>query len=216
MRITSGSKSFTPQRIFCIGMNYVEHIHELHDNMPEKPVIFMKPATCLVKEGTGIHIPTHGKVFHYEVELVLLLGKDGKPKTKKEALSFIEGVSLGFDLTMRDVQRYLLPKGLPWELSKAFDQSAPVGKFVPAKKIPNLQNIKFSCSVNGDLKQNTTTKNMIFPVETLIMEIATAWKLNKGDLIYTGTPHGIGPLTAGDTLTAESPAIGRFSWKIIL
>ena len=215
MKVLSGGKSFIPRRVFCIGRNYSDHIKELSDEVPEKPVIFMKPESALVPEGEKIRIPIHGKEFHYETELVLLIGMEGRPGTVKDALSFVAGISLGFDLTMRDVQRYLLPKGLPWELSKAFDQSAPLGSFTEIGKFKDLRKIEFFGKVNGEVKQHGLTSDMINSFDVLVYEISRAWKLLPGDLVYTGTPSGIGPLKQGDKITAESAQIGSFSWEII-
>ncbi|MCX6985824.1 MAG: fumarylacetoacetate hydrolase family protein [Lentisphaerae bacterium] len=168
-----------------MGRNYADHIKELSDQVPEKPVIFMKPEISLVPEGVEVDFPTHGKEFHYEAELVLLIGKEGKPVTVKKAMDYVAGISLGFDLTMRDVQRYLLPKGLPWELCKAFDQSAPVGKFVEKEKIKDLNSIEFFGKVNGKVVQHGNSNQMMNSFETLVFEISQAWKLLPGDLIYT-------------------------------
>ncbi|HBC85691.1 MAG TPA: acylpyruvase [Lentisphaeria bacterium] len=214
MKVYLGKKSFEARRVFCIGRNYADHIKELSDQVPEKPVIFMKPETSLVPEGVEVSFPTHGKEFHYETELVLLIGKEGRPATVKKALDHVAGISLGFDLTMRDVQRYLLPKGLPWELCKAFDQSAPVGKFVEKKDIKDLNNMDFFGKVNGKVVQHGNSSQMINSFETLVFEISQAWRLLPGDLVYTGTPSGIGPVSIGDMITAESDEIGVFSWKI--
>jgi len=214
MKVYLGKKSLEARRVFCIGRNYADHIKELSDQVPEKPVIFMKPESSLVPEGDEISFPTHGKEFHYETELVLLIGKEGKPATVKKALDYVAGISLGFDLTMRDVQRYLLPKGLPWELCKAFDQSAPIGKFIEKEKIKDLNKIEFFGKVNDKVVQHGSSSQMINSFETLVYEISQAWKLLPGDLIYTGTPSGIGPVNHGDQITAESDEIGSFSWMI--
>jgi 5-carboxymethyl-2-hydroxymuconate isomerase len=215
MKISLGKKNYEARRVFCIGRNYSDHIKELHDEIPEKPVIFMKPETSLVPEGEQIKFPLHGRDFHYETELVVLIGKEGRPDTPKKAMEYIAGISLGFDLTMRDVQRYLLPKGLPWELSKSFDQSAPIGRFVEKERIRDLNAIEFFGKVNGEVKQHGFTRDMINGFDVLVFEISRAWKLLPGDLIYTGTPSGIGPLKHGDQIIAESDQIGSFSWKLI-
>ena len=214
MKVYLGRKSYECRRIFCIGRNYYDHIKELSDQVPEKPVIFMKSESSLVPEGVKIKFPTHGKEFHYETELVLLIGKAGRPATVKKAMDHVAGISLGFDMTMRDVQRYLLPKGLPWELCKAFDQSAPIGRFVDRKKIKDLKNIEFFGKVNGKVVQHGNSGQMMNSFGTLVFEISRAWNLLPGDLIYTGTPSGIGPVNHCDTITAESKEIGSFSWKI--
>lgn len=203
------------QRIFCIGRNYSEHAKELNSEIPTTPVIFLKPASCLVEQGFEVKMPKHGKNLHHEVELVIRIGKAGNPQSAMDAISYIDSFTIGLDLTLRDVQNNLKDKGLPWELSKAFDQSSPIGSFVKFDQQINLNAIDFKCFVNADLKQQGNSKNMIFSVESLIFEIGKIWKLLPGDLIYTGTPAGVGPIKLGDTIIIESKIIGKFEWKII-
>ena len=130
-------------------------------------------------------------------------------------MGFISALSLGLDLTLRDVQKVQKQKGLPWEVAKSFDQSAPIGRFSPYDDSLDLENIPFSCHVNGDLRQQGNTGDMIFPITEQILQLGRIWKLLPGDLLYTGTPSGVGPLTHGDTITVESPLLGRFSWNIL-
>jgi 2-keto-4-pentenoate hydratase/2-oxohepta-3-ene-1,7-dioic acid hydratase in catechol pathway len=215
MNIVVGSVCYTPQRIFCIGRNYREHVRELANEIPRRPVIFLKPALCLVPAGEKIHRPTHGTEFHYEAELVVLIGKEGNARHAADAPSFIAGISLGLDLTMRDVQKELIQEGLPWEICKSFEQSAPLGSFVSYDTALDLQQIEFQCLVNGRLKQHGRVRDMIFDIETLIVELSKVWRMRPGDLIYTGTPSGIGPLQPGDHITVQSEAIGSFTWEII-
>lgn len=202
-------------RLFCIGRNYVEHIQELSNAIPEKPVIFIKPATCLVKPGEKIHFPKHGKELHHEVEIVVKIGREGRVAREEEALSYVSGVTVGLDLTLRDVQADLKKKGLPWEIAKAFDQSAPIGDFVPYDKSVDLNNISFGCKVNGIERQRGNSRDMIFSIPRLLVELSKIWLLRPGDLIYTGTPSGVGPLTIGDTIEIESDVTGSFSWNIV-
>jgi acylpyruvate hydrolase len=202
-------------RVFCIGMNYTEHIRELSNDVPAAPVIFMKPTTCVIGPGETIHVPTHGKVFHHEVEIVVKVGKAGKPQTEKEALSFVESVTVGLDLTLRDVQKESRNNGMPWETSKAFDQSAPVGNFIPYTGAIDLNNIAFGCNVNGAERQKGNTRDMIHGIPALLMAISKVWKLYPGDILFTGTPVGVGPLFIGDTIEAYADGIGSFSWSII-
>ncbi len=201
-------------RIFCIGKNYADHAREMSEEVPESPVVFMKPNTCLVEEGAVIEFPEHGSDLHYEAELVVLVGKDGRPKAAGESHDFIAGLSLGLDMTMRDVQKELKSKGLPWELSKAFDQSAPVGRFIEYDEKTDLSDIRFSCRINGELRQEGHTRLMIFSVPELIAALSKVWRLKKGDLIFTGTPAGIGSVKPGDVISLQSDQIGTFSWKI--
>jgi len=214
MKFKIKDESIQPSRIFCIGKNYLNHIKEMKSEIPTKPVIFMKPVTSLVAEGKIIPFPKHGKDMHYEAELVILIGKEGHVKSIEDSEEFIKGISLGLDLTLRDVQNELKEKGLPWEISKSFDQSAAIGKFVPFSKAIDLNNIEFKCFVNEELRQIGNSKNMIFQVKNLIIEINKIWKLLPGDLIYTGTPEGVGSLRKDDKIKIESKLTGSFSWII--
>ena len=183
--------------------------------VPTKPVVFIKPATCLVKPGEPIHFPKHGKELHHEVEIVVKVGKEGRVKSEKEASSFISALSVGLDLTLRDVQDEMKKKGLPWEIAKAFDQSAPLGNFIPYNGTMDLKNISFSCKVNGIERQQGNSGKMIFSIERLLVELSQIWLLYPGDLIYTGTPSGVGPLKIGDAIEIEGEKIGSFSWNIV-
>ena len=210
-----GPDSVAANRIFCIGKNYAGHVRELSGTVPEDPVIFMKPVSCLVPEGEPVRLPSHGTVVHHEVEVVLLIGKEGRDISQHGACSHIAGVTLGIDLTLRDVQSHLKKHGLPWELSKAFEQSAPIGQIVPAEKLPDLANIAFRLEVNGDLRQEGSTADMIFSVPEIIQYLSRVWELAPGDLIFTGTPAGVGPLHAGDAVTIQSEFIGTFTWEFM-
>lgn len=202
-------------RVFCIGRNYVEHVRELSNIVPTKPVVFIKPASCLVAPGEKIHFPKHGSELHHEVEIVMRVGREGRAGTEKEALSSIGAITVGLDLTLRDVQGELKKKGLPWEAAKAFEQSAPVGDFIPYDGSLDLKDISFGCKVNGIERQRGNTGKMIFSIPKLVVELSKIWLLRPGDLIYTGTPSGVGPLNIGDRIEVESGPIGSFSWNII-
>ncbi|MDP3025780.1 MAG: fumarylacetoacetate hydrolase family protein [candidate division Zixibacteria bacterium] len=202
-------------RIFCIGRNYAEHIQELSNTVPEKPVVFIKPASCLVKPGEKIHFPKHGKELHHEVEIVVKIGSEGRVLREEEALSFVSAVTVGLDLTLRDVQADLKKKGLPWEIAKAFEQSAPIGSFVPYNKSIDLNNISFGCKVNGIEKQRGNSRDMIFSISRLLVELSKIWMLRPGDLLFTGTPSGVGPLKVGDSIEIKSNLTGSFSWSIV-
>jgi len=202
-------------RVFCIGRNYVEHVHEMKSEVPGSPVIFSKPPSSLVKPGEKIYFPAHGKELHHEVEVVVLIGKEGRARTESEARDFITGLTLGLDLTLRDVQNALKKKGLPWEISKAFEQSAPIGEFVPFDESVDLGRLSFSCSVNGMIRQKGNSKYMIFSIEALIVALSRIWALRPGDLIFTGTPPGVGPLSPGDGIRVESEQLGSYGWDVI-
>jgi len=144
-----------------------------------------------------------------------LIGKEGQNVPEAEALSYIAGITLGLDLTLRDVQSRLKKSGLPWELSKSFEQSAPLGHFKAYDlNSIDLENLPFTCSVNGDLRQQGNTRDMLFPVKNLIYTLSRWWALRPGDIIYTGTPSGVGPLESGDVVHIESPVTGSFSWAL--
>jgi fumarylpyruvate hydrolase len=215
LQISIDNQSFTPNRIFCIGKNYGEHIRELGGKTPEEPVVFMKPVSSIVVPGESLFIPRHGNLLHHEVEVVLSISREGQDIPQANALSFIAGVSLGLDLTLRDVQVRLKKSGLPWELSKSFEQSAPLGLFKAYDPDSiDLENLSFTCSVNGELRQEGNTRDMLFPIKSLIHTLSGWWMLRPGDIIFTGTPAGVGPLKAGDRVDIESSAIGQFSWGL--
>ena len=188
-----------PRRVFCIGRNYGGHISEMGNAPDDSCVVFMKPATSLVPAGETITLPRGRGVVHHELEMVAAIGGGNR----------IAGISLGIDLTLRDLQAGLKKGGRPWELSKAFDQSAPIGDFVDADPAA----VEMRLEVNGELRQQGSTAAMLFPLDRLATILGRTWKLLPGDLIFTGTPSGVGPVKPGDTLTVESPRIGRFSWK---
>jgi 2-keto-4-pentenoate hydratase/2-oxohepta-3-ene-1,7-dioic acid hydratase in catechol pathway len=204
-------------RIFCIGQNYVAHIRELSNPMPPKPVIFMRPLSCLVAPGEPVHFPKHGKQLHYEVEVVVRIGKQGRDIDEQDALSHIDALTLGADLTLRDLQIEAKQNGLPWDQAKAFEQSAPLGEFLaydPASI--DLDDLNFRCRINGELRQDGNTNDMLFGFRRLIAELSSIWTLRPGDMIYTGTPSGVGPLQIGDVIEVENDQIGTFSWTIIV
>lgn len=215
MHIELGSSRYLPQRLFCIGKNYAEHVRELGGTAaPSEPVVFLKPATCLVPPGATIPMPAHGHTLHHEVEVVVLIGRGGRAIPEAEAPSHIAGLALGLDLTLRDVQAALKKKGHPWELSKAFDHSAPLGEWIAFDGTVPLDDIAFECRVNGEGRQAGNTGEMIFPVPALIRFLSGIWELREGDLIYTGTPAGVGPLEKGDTVEISSPRLGTSSWQL--
>ena len=215
MQISVNGQLFAPNRIFCIGKNYHEHVKELGCKTPEEPVVFMKPVSSIVAPGESLFLPRHGNLLHHEVEVVLLIGREGRDIPQANALSFIAGVSLGLDLTLRDVQVQLKKAGLPWELSKSFEQSAPLGLFKAYHPGSiDLENLSFTCSVNGELRQQGNTRGMLFPIKSLIHMLSGWWTLRPGDIVFTGTPSGVGPLKAGDRVDIESPGTGLFSWTL--
>ncbi|MCM8537473.1 MAG: fumarylacetoacetate hydrolase family protein [Lentisphaeraceae bacterium] len=200
-------------RIFCIGRNYAAHAAELKNELPTEPVVFIKPESCLVDVGDDIHFPSHGEVLHHEAEIVIEIGKAAKNLSLSDATSVISKIGLGIDLTLRDVQEHLKSKKLPWEKAKAFDYSSPLGVMLEFDG-QDLKDLHISCRVNGELRQNGNTAEMIFSVEEIISHLSNIWALQKGDLIYTGTPSGVGPLVRGDKIEVISEQLGQSSWTI--
>jgi 2-keto-4-pentenoate hydratase/2-oxohepta-3-ene-1,7-dioic acid hydratase in catechol pathway len=187
-------------KIICVGRNYTDHIHELKNEMPEKPVIFLKPDTALLKPGNDFYYPEFSKDIHYECELVFRIGNEGKYVSREFAAKRIDGVGLGIDFTARDLQDEQKAKGLPWEIAKSFNHSAVVGTILPAAQFSDWHNISFRLEVNNEVKQTGNSKQMIFGIEDLIVYISQFFTLKTGDLIFTGTPAGVGAIQIGDKL----------------
>lgn len=189
-------------KIFCVGRNYAEHAKELGNALPEAPVIFMKPESALLAAGARFEYPGFTSDLHYEIELVLRIGKTAKNIVAANALSFVDAITVGIDFTARDVQAGLKSKGLPWEKAKAWDNSAIVGEWKSFNAEANADGaeILFSLTKNGQTAQSGTTQDMIYSFETLLEHISGYFTLSPGDLVYTGTPAGVGPCLPGDTL----------------
>ena len=186
-------------KIICIGRNYVEHAKELGNEIPDYPVIFMKPDTALLKKGSDFYIPEFSNDVHYELEVVLKISKGGKYIQEEFASAYYEEIGLGIDFTARDLQRNLKEKGLPWELAKAFDGSAAVSQFFPKEKF-NMKNLNFRLLKNGTEVQNGNTSMMIFSPEKIVAFVSQYFTLRAGDLIFTGTPKGVGKVNENDLL----------------
>ena len=187
-------------KIICIGRNYANHAKELNNPIPEEPVIFMKPDSSLIRNNQPFFIPDFSTDVHHEVELVVKINKLGKHIDKKFAHKYYNEIGIGIDFTARDLQSKLKEKGLPWEKAKGFDGSAPLGKFVPKSTFSDIENINFHLDINGKRVQTGNTSNMLFSIDTIIEHVSKYFTLKIGDLIYTGTPEGVGPVKAGDRL----------------
>ncbi len=187
-------------KIIAIGRNYQEHAKELNNPIPTEPVVFLKPDTALLKEGKAFYHPDFSNDIHFEVELIIKIGKEGKHITSKFARNYIESIGLGIDFTARDLQQKCKEKGLPWEIAKAFDHSAPIGEFIPLNEIPDLNAIQFSLKQNQSVVQNGNSADMIFSFDDIISYVSQRFTLKKGDLIFTGTPAGVGKINIGDLL----------------
>ena len=187
-------------KIICIGRNYAAHAKELGNEIPEEPVIFMKPKNALLQGHTPFYYPEFTNELHYECELVLRVCKNGKFITEEQAPQYYNAISVGIDFTARDIQEEHKKKGLPWEKAKSFDNSAILGKLIDIKPGFNKKGIKFSLKMNGDVVQSGNSDDMIFSFDSIISHISNYFSLNIGDLIYTGTPAGVGECSVGDEL----------------
>ena len=187
-------------KIICIGRNYAAHIEELKNEKPGKPVVFLKPDTALIKGGAPFYYPDFSSNIHHEIELVLKISKEGKYIQPQFAHRYFEEIGLGIDFTARDLQDQCKAKGLPWEIAKAFNGSAPIGEFKSVAELGDLNNIDFQLEINGKLRQKGNTSLMLFDFATIISYVSQFFTLKKGDLIYTGTPAGVGPVQIGDQL----------------
>lgn len=188
--------------IFCIGRNYSEHAKELQNVVPDQPMVFLKPVSSIIHDGESIVLPPQSSEVHHEVELVAAVGKGGKNIPEATALEHVAGYGLGIDVTARDLQQVAKQKSHPWTVAKGFDTFAPISTFIPAEAIENPQNLKLRLQVNGEVRQEGNTHDMIFPIAELIAYLSTIFTLSPGDLIFTGTPAGVSPIEKGDSITA--------------
>ena len=189
-------------KIICIGRNYVEHAKELNNPLPEVPIFFLKPETALLQKNQPFFYPEFSEDIHYETEIVLKIKKVGKHIQEKFAHTYYDEIGLGIDLTARDLQSNCKKKGLPWEIAKGFDGSAPLGKFINKSEFENINDLRFSLKVNGETRQDGNTKDMIFSFDKIIAYVSQFLTLKIGDLIFTGTPEGVGPIKIGDHFEA--------------
>lgn len=192
----------TINNIFCIGRNYSEHAKELKNEVPDRPMVFLKPVSSIIFDGGSIILPPQSREVHHEVELVAAIGKGGKNIHAEEALQHIAGYGIGIDVTARDLQQEAKKRSHPWTVAKGFDTFAPISNFIPADAIDDPQNIGLKLHVNGEVRQNGNTRDMIFPVAELVAYLSTIFTLTPGDLIFTGTPSGVSPVKQGDQIKA--------------
>lgn len=189
-------------KIVAVGMNYLPHIQELKSEIPEEPVLFIKPDSALCSDKQPFFLPDFSQEIHYEVELVVKISRLGKNIAEKFAYRYYDEITLGLDLTARDLQRNLRARGLPWEISKGFDQSAVVGHFIPKNRFENIQQLHFRLDLNGKTVQQGSTAEMLFGVDRIIAYASRFFTLKTGDLFFTGTPCGVGPVHKEDHLEA--------------
>lgn len=187
-------------KIFAIGQNYVEHNKELNSKNPTEPVVFMKPDTALLKNNKPFYVPDFSQELHYETELIVKINRIGKNIAPRFAHRYYSEIGLGVDFTARDLQRKLKAEGKPWEISKAFDNSAVIGNFLPVNTLGNVQDIRFRLDLNGNTVQNGHSAEMIFPIDELVAYVSRFFTLKIGDILFTGTPAGVGTVKPGDKL----------------
>ncbi len=189
-------------KIFAVGRNYADHAKELGNSVPTEPIIFMKPETAVLKNNAPFYYPNFSQNIHFEVELLIKISKEGKNIEPRFAHKYFNELGIGIDFTARDLQDLAKANGLPWDLAKGFNGSAPMSNFLPISKIENLKDIDFSIALNGVEKQHGNSSQMIFDFSHLVSYISKFITLKKGDVIFTGTPAGVGPVAVGDVLEA--------------
>ena len=189
-------------KIIAIGRNYIDHAKEFNNPLPKEPIFFMMPETALLRKNQPFFYPDFSTDIHYEVEVVIKLNRLGKNIANEFAHRYYSEIGLGIDFTARDLQKNCKEKGLPWEMAKSFDGAAPISNFLPLEKIGDINNINFRLELNENIVQKGNTKDMIFPVDQLIAYVSKFTTLKIGDLLFTGTPAGVGPVKIGDRLTA--------------
>jgi len=214
----AGGGEFPVHRIYCVGRNYAEHAVEMGHTGREPPFFFMKPADALVPVAEGetgvVDYPTLTASLHHEIELVVAIGRGGSGIRATDARSHIWGYAVGLDMTRRDLQNEMKKQGRPWEIGKAFDQSAPIGPIVPVAKCGELLAGAITLRVNGALRQQGDLKDLIWSVAETIEQLSAAWTLHPGDLIYTGTPAGVGAVVRGDLMEGEIAGLGMLKVRV--
>ncbi len=211
LTFTDSSRTLQAGKIICLGRNYLEHAKEMKAEIPKEPVLFLKPSTAIIPSGGTIIIPPFSRELHHEVELVALITKAGRKIPRAAAMTYVGGYAVGLDMTLRDVQTEAKKKGLPWTVAKGFDTSAPLSPFVPAAEIPDPHALDISLRINGALRQQSNTRHMIFRLDEIVAYVSSIFTLEPGDVIFTGTPEGVGPAVPGDTIVAEIPGVGRLT-----
>jgi fumarylpyruvate hydrolase len=214
----AGGGHFPVRRIYCVGRNYEEHAKEMGFTGREPPFFFMKPADAIVNVAEGtigeIPYPAGTSNLHYEIELVAAIGIGGANIKAADAMKHVWGYAVGLDMTRRDLQGVAKKEGRPWEIGKGFDQSAPIGPIVPAASAGNPGNAAITLSVNGQMKQSSSTSKLIWSIAESIEHLTTYWRLEPGDLIFTGTPEGVGAVVSGDLMEGAVAGVGSLKVKV--
>ena len=205
---------FPVHRIYCVGRNYAAHAREMGADHREPPFYFSKPADAIVADGTAIPFPSATKNLHHEIELVVAIGSEGAGITVDQALDHVYGYAVGVDLTRRDLQLAAREKGRPWDMSKGFDMSAPCAAIHPAQRVGHITEAAIWIKVNGETKQHSDVSKLIWNVSETISHLSALVRLRPGDLIYTGTPEGVGPLVAGDQVQGHIDGLGDLHFSL--
>ena len=210
-----GTKEVIPAgNIFCLGRNYVAHAHELGNQVPDEPVIFLKPTSCLIREGSDIVLPPRSSNVHEELELGIVISKDGKDIPQGNAFEHVLGYLVLLDITARDLQDKAKAKSLPWAVSKGYDTFGPISDMVMKDGVADPQDLDLRLWVNGELRQDSNTSLMIFKIDFLISYLSAIFTLSRGDIIATGTPAGVSQIRAGDVLRGQISGVGDVTFKV--
>jgi len=208
-------KSLPIGKILCLGRNYADHAKEMNAEVPESPVVFLKPATAIIQDGERVVIPRISSDVHYEVELVVVIGQSGRNIRIEDAYDHIGGYAVGLDMTLRDIQAEAKKKGLPWTVAKGFDTSAPLSRAIARSKVGNPHDLNLKLDVNGETRQRSNTGNMILKIDFLVSYLSSIFTLEPGDLIFTGTPEGVGRVQSGDLLEADLESVGSLRVEVV-
>ena len=210
---------FAVHRIYCVGRNYAEHAQEMGHSGREPPFFFMKPADAVLLtppgQVTSLPYPSLTKNFHHEIELVVAIGKAGSDIALEEALQHVYGYAVGLDMTRRDLQSEMKSQGRPWCIAKGFDHSAPIGSITPVSDVPDIAQSEISLRVNGEVRQQAKINQMIWTIAETIAQLSRAWTLQPGDLIYTGTPAGVGAVKPGDVLLGSITGLSAIELRVV-
>ncbi|NEU95288.1 fumarylacetoacetate hydrolase family protein [Bradyrhizobium uaiense] len=213
--VAGAATCFGVRRVYCVGRNYVEHIREMKEgDERDPPFFFQKPSDSILREGSEVPYPPSTDDFQHEIELVVAIGRGGSNISADQSLEHVFGYAIGIDMTRRDRQREARERGLPWEIGKSFDRSAPCGPIHPAEKVGHIGSGAISLSVNGAVRQRGDLGQMIWNVAEIVANLSQQYTLVPGDLIFTGTPAGVGPVVPGDCMTGVIAGLGEISFKI--
>lgn len=215
IQIAGTTETYQVGKILCIGRNYAKHAAEMGGSVPDEPWVFLKPSSAIIRTRESVVLPKKSNDVHHEVELVALIGKLGKNLSVVEALGVVRGYAVGLDMTARDLQSAAKAARSPWSIAKGFDTFAPLGPVLPADEVKDPQDLIIQLSVNGEIRQSGSTRDMIFSVAELISFCSECFTLFPGDLLYTGTPDGVGPVHVGDQLVAKIEGLPKLKVAVI-